>query len=270
VYYLKAGSKETNDIRMIGCVVNNLYNEYQSYGEEYASCGAPLYNSSGFDSKITDIDLPWPLGDAFNGEGDLEPGDDIDFLLHFHDVFPFIPETALIIENLNKNRSYIIQYYSPFYGEYFEPEGYFPENCTSFDDEGFLRLDHPALTWEQPILFFELYDTGISGLRSSTTNTASMDALQFVPSHVEQVDTNPGNAVNFEMRVYPNPSTGKINVELSSELVGEFQLFNSSGQVIQEGAVTKSFELYIPITGEYFIRILGDQSVYHERITVVK
>ena len=71
-------------------------------------------------------------------------------------------------------------------------------------------------------------------------------------------------------RVFPIPTKEVINVELSSELVGEFQLFNSSGQVIQEGAVTKSFELYIPITGEYFIRILGDQSVYHERITVVK
>ena len=146
-----------------------------------------------------------------------------------------------------------------------------PENCSlGSGNEGFLRLYHPELTWSRPILFFELYDTGISGLRSTQTNTTSGDSLQFVPSHVEQFDTDSGNVDNFEMSVYPNPSTGKINVELSSELVGEFQLFNSSGQVIQEGAVTKSFELYIPITGEYFIRILGDQSVYHERITVVK
>ncbi|MBI1268632.1 MAG: T9SS type A sorting domain-containing protein [Cryomorphaceae bacterium] len=271
VYYLKAGSKETGDIRMIGCVVNNLYNEYQSFEEEgYASCGAALYNSAGFDSNINDVDLPWPLGDIFNNDGDLEPGDEIDFLLHFHNVFPFIPETALIIDNLNKNRSYKLQFYSPFYGEYFEPEVYFPENCESFSDEGFLRLNHPALTWSQPILFFELHDTEVSGVRSIPTNSASMDALQFVPFQAEPVDPDSGNAVNIEISVYPNPSTGKIYIELSSELVGGFQLFNSSGQVIDDGIVTEFFELYIPIAGEYFIRIISNQGVCHERITIVR
>ena len=97
-----------------------------------------------------------------------------------------------------------------------------------------------------------------------------MDAQQFFPSHAELVDTDSQNADKFEMRVYPNPSTGKINVELSSELVGEFELFNSSGQVIQKGTVTKSFELYIPIAGEYFIRILFEQGVFYKRITIVK
>ena len=272
VYYLKAGSKETNDIRMIGCVVNNLYNEYQSYGEEYASCGAPLYNSSGFDSKITDIDLPWPLGDA-NNDGDWEPNDpeDEDFLIYFHPVLHDDPQTTLVLDNLNQNRTYTVHYYDPFSGEYFDAMDFEPENCGGGSgNEGFLRLYHPELTWDRPILFFELYDNGLSGVRSTETNTAMAQMLSKNGVEQDQLAASAKETSTSLIRVFPNPTREVINVELGSEIVGTYQVFNSVGELLQEGAATRSFQLSLPTSGEYLLRVQSNEGVFYERISVVR
>ncbi|MFM1931087.1 MAG: hypothetical protein RL226_390, partial [Bacteroidota bacterium] len=231
VYYLKAGSNETNDIRMIGCVVNNLYNEYQSHEDAgYNSCGSAIYNMpGGFDGRINDVDLPWPLGDA-NNDGDWEPNDpeDEDFLISFHSVLHDDPQTTLVLDNLNQNRTYTVHYYDPFSGEYFEPMDFEPENCgAGSGNEGFLRLYHPELTWDRPILFFELYDNGLSGVRSTQTNTAMAQMLSSNGVEQDQLAASANETLTSLIRVFPNPTSEVLNVELGSEMVGTYQLFDS-------------------------------------------
>jgi len=192
-------------------------------------------------------------------------------LIYFHPILHDAPQTTLVLDNLNQNRTYTVHYYDPFSGEYFEPMDFEPENCSlGSGNEGFLRLYHPELTWSRPILFFELYDTGISGLRSTQTNTTSGDSLQFVPSHVEQFDTDSGNVDNFEMSVYPNPSTGIVDVKISTDCKVEFELFDSTGRLLEQGSANRFFQLNLHISGDYLIRVNSPMGFKYERITIVK
>ena len=72
------------------------------------------------------------------------------------------------------------------------------------------------------------------------------------------------------IRVFPNPTREVINVELGSEIVGTYQVFNSVGELLQEGAATRSFQLSLPTSGEYLLRVQSNEGVFYERISVVR
>ncbi|MBI1268636.1 MAG: T9SS type A sorting domain-containing protein [Cryomorphaceae bacterium] len=72
------------------------------------------------------------------------------------------------------------------------------------------------------------------------------------------------------IRVFPNPTREVIHVELGAEMNGTYQVFNSVGQLFQEGTATSAFQLRIPTSGEYLLRVQCNDGVFYERISVVR
>ena len=87
---------------------------------------------------------------------------------------------------------------------------------------------------------------------------------------IEQQGDTPVESRMSEFNVYPNPSSGLFIVK--SNIVGEFQLLNGMGQLIESFAIgndqTNSKELYIATAGVYYVRAIADGTI--QRIVVVE
>jgi hypothetical protein len=87
---------------------------------------------------------------------------------------------------------------------------------------------------------------------------------------IDQQGDTPVEARMSELIVYPNPSSGLFIVK--SNIVGEFQLLNGMGQLIESFAIgndeLNSKELNITNAGIYYVRAMADGTI--QRIVVVE
>jgi hypothetical protein len=87
---------------------------------------------------------------------------------------------------------------------------------------------------------------------------------------IDQQGDTPVEARMSELNVYPNPSSGLFIVK--SNIVGEFQLLNGMGQLIESFAIGNDEmnckELYIATAGIYYVRAMADGTI--QRIVVVE
>ena len=73
-----------------------------------------------------------------------------------------------------------------------------------------------------------------------------------------------------DVKVYPNPSQGTINIEASGET--EYQLCNSLGQCILSGRFCDETQIHAETLSEgvYFLRLAGEQGTQVEKIIIEK
>lgn len=81
--------------------------------------------------------------------------------------------------------------------------------------------------------------------------------------NVEIITSNEVNETNDFVKIYPNPTTDVINIELNSNQSTQFNLINSMGQVIRKGTLdtsTNTIDLKKINTGIYFLNIQNDKT----------
>ncbi|MBE0638823.1 MAG: T9SS type A sorting domain-containing protein [Bacteroidales bacterium] len=89
------------------------------------------------------------------------------------------------------------------------------------------------------------------------------------------IDNDIPGGEDFSMEIFPNPTTGLVNVSFSSEkqMIGEVTILNATGQVILKGEIdhnddltVKSYDLTGHPAGVYYIRIVADKVLKNEKI----
>src|SRR5690606_18263823 len=73
-------------------------------------------------------------------------------------------------------------------------------------------------------------------------------------------------ADNFQIKVYPNPTTGIINLECNGEL--QLEIIDVLGTVILQKAVKDQTTLTLPSKGVYFVRGTSNNKIIIRRIIV--
>jgi hypothetical protein len=118
--------------------------------------------------------------------------------------------------------------------------------------------------------FAKLSASGWGRVRSTQTSTAmaEVNAMHGLEGAQSAISVEESSASMF--RVFPNPTRAIITVELGSEMSGTYQVYNSIGELLQEGMATTSFQLTIPTSGEYLLRVQSNEGVFYERISVVR
>jgi hypothetical protein len=84
-----------------------------------------------------------------------------------------------------------------------------------------------------------------------------------------------GLVKDFHVYVFPNPTTGNINITLTSNATfdGKFEIINTSGQLIQKvnfkhtnNNTTQSVDLSNNPAGIYYLRIIGENILKTRKI----
>ncbi len=92
----------------------------------------------------------------------------------------------------------------------------------------------------------ELYDYALS---LSATGVGNPDCN---PTTINEIDI----AKTFEFNIYPNPSSGKIKIESSNEMINELVIFNCIGQVVETKKLNKqNAEILIKEKGIYLMML---------------
>ena len=132
-------------------------------------------------------------------------------------------------------------------------------------------------------------DFEIIGTREGAGNTAEVQTYNFTHQHpdfgtnyyrLKQVDFDENfeysdivqikyNNSNNEIKVFPNPTYDKINFEVLPETTGTFEIYNQTGQLMQEEKnidSENSFSLKQFPTGWYIIKFTTNNGVIFQRI----
>ncbi|MCC5917999.1 MAG: T9SS type A sorting domain-containing protein [Cryomorphaceae bacterium] len=95
----------------------------------------------------------------------------------------------------------------------------------------------------------------------------SKEILQSGNAHDGQLSTGKSELNKNEVRLYPNPSNGVINLDFTDILVDkvQYQVYNTVGQVVLSGEFTNATEEYQSLdagnlpSGHYFIRLVSPE-----------
>ncbi|MBC8756175.1 VCBS repeat-containing protein [Kordia sp. YSTF-M3] len=134
-------------------------------------------------------------------------------------------------------------------------EGYLGQNSdTEFFGIGAnTNIDYVKITW-------------LSGMQDILYNVTSNQKINIIEG------SNPLSTEEFqvknEIRVYPNPTTGKIWINFDTNEDYKYILFDSKGIRVKNGQITE--QKYINIadlsSGYYLLKILGKTAVYTKKI----
>lgn len=72
---------------------------------------------------------------------------------------------------------------------------------------------------------------------------------------------------------YPSPSNGKLNVALTGENGGLFELMNLEGQVVYTRQITQTSEIELPtsiVDGVYLIKFTGEGEPYYQKLMIYR
>jgi len=93
-----------------------------------------------------------------------------------------------------------------------------------------------------------------------------------VISTVKEIETTTSNKTVNDFKIYPNPSTDKISVELGDQMVKSVALYSLLGQKLQEqNNVTGiiEFKRNSLVNGVYLIQIQTKQGVYSQKVQFI-
>ena len=100
-----------------------------------------------------------------------------------------------------------------------------------------------------------------------------MEAFEVVKTKYKSIIVSNKEVISSEgLQVYPNPSTGTINITVESEqLVGmKYYVVNSAGVVVYEGSTSiASQEIQIDKQGVYFLQVVTEVGVANKKFSVL-
>ncbi|MFZ7145773.1 MAG: T9SS type A sorting domain-containing protein [Bacteroidota bacterium] len=71
--------------------------------------------------------------------------------------------------------------------------------------------------------------------------------------------------------MFPNPSSGKVQLKFSSAETGELYVINSIGKIVFRHSLNneENIDLNLKLNGIYFIRFSGNDRSYSQKIEIV-
>ncbi|MEN9700610.1 MAG: hypothetical protein RLZZ301_1808, partial [Bacteroidota bacterium] len=110
----------------------------------------------------------------------------------------------------------------------------------------------------------------IAGLRCFEDANTSQFSTGISPSctHIAFAGTN--ELATPQLTIFPNPSSDYLEISNPEKSVFTYQLFNLSGQLIQQGSTTDTIDLTAVKTGFYTISLTAGASTFVEKIQVLK
>src|SRR5690554_142044 len=72
-----------------------------------------------------------------------------------------------------------------------------------------------------------------------------------------------------EIKIYPNPTNGILNVESKKMKIQSYKVYNLSGKLVHTAEFNQSINLQKLIPGNYIIEIIGERMVYRHKITLL-
>ncbi|MGH1384718.1 FG-GAP-like repeat-containing protein [Kordia sp.] len=134
-------------------------------------------------------------------------------------------------------------------------EGYISQNSETefFGIGNNATIDYVKITW-------------LGGAQDILYNVAPNQALNIIEG------SNPLSTEEFQektaIQVYPNPTTGKIWVQTTTNETYKYIVFDSKGAHVKNGKITE--QDYIDITalssGYYMLKIIGENKVFNKKI----
>ncbi|MBO2523390.1 MAG: hypothetical protein CW336_05980 [Bacteroidetes bacterium] len=104
---------------------------------------------------------------------------------------------------------------------------------------------------------YSVYAVNANGAMSAPTST--IVTVEF---------TGVEEAQNVNVNIYPNPTTGVLNVVTNANNY-EYQIINSVGQIVMSGNANGKTTVNVSeLSGVYFLRIIADGDVIVRKITV--
>lgn len=127
----------------------------------------------------------------------------------------------------------------------------------------------PTYLWEDnsSSSSLEITEEGWYTITTSTENCISTDSV-FIAYYTSIDDKLISNFV-----VYPNPSTGKINIKFMENIDASLSIINTQGNIIlskkiNNNTVSYQFDLSSQPAGVYFIQLIGDKVSIKEKIVL--
>jgi len=82
------------------------------------------------------------------------------------------------------------------------------------------------------------------------------------------------NDTDNTLKLYPNPSTSTLSVELSSGVIEEVQLINLKGEIVSDSSFTTFSQKALINTqtlsnGVYFVKVKSSETAYHKKIVIM-
>lgn len=91
---------------------------------------------------------------------------------------------------------------------------------------------------------------------------------------VEELKIEGTEPFNFDIKVYPNPTTDNITVRLEQSVAGmRYELYGANGQLLQKESIDsneQTIEMGEYAAGAYLLRIMGDPASQSYRIIKAK
>lgn len=75
---------------------------------------------------------------------------------------------------------------------------------------------------------------------------------------------------NMEIKIYPNPASDFINVEMKNQIDSKVRIYNSCGSMISEATNKTRIDISEYPSGLYFISILTGNNSYTKKIQIIK
>lgn len=90
---------------------------------------------------------------------------------------------------------------------------------------------------------------------------------------LELLSIDPPKKENLDIQLFPNPTDGLLNIISKKARITSIQLFNATGQLIDQNSTPDQYENKISMehlaTGVYFLSIQTDQGVFNQKVQVI-
>jgi hypothetical protein len=234
-------------------------------------------------TKFTAI-LMWTkdkfLNNASTGTVSFDNSTDSKIHMHITSISPETRELRIVIKN---GSSYYLSEFSVTAAGTVDLTSF---NNSSTTGKRWGSFDPSQMTMPSPLPSFSAVDfTNVTeigfiyvGGRANWGHSFGFDTVKVnallttLKSAKTEEDVNPINTKEYSGKIYPNPASGNVNIEVSTDNYNSIQLMNGNGQLLLQKQVTENLELidvseYQP--GIYFIRLSGNAGTKVQKLIVI-
>lgn len=149
-----------------------------------------------------------------------------------------------------------------------DPARFLPADTASYPD----TEDFDGQSYDVSLDSFSVVGNSNNAVQTLALGGNGMDIPNIgSPGNADAIVSVPDLANSYQFRVYPNPTSNQITIELGEEEgIDRLWLFDAAGRILLERPI--GFERQLPLdlssftAGTYFVRVLGDKGTGTRRI----